>query len=279
MPDRYVLIGENVSKSPTPRMMEAAFLELGVDAVYQSSNVKASELDSTFAELKESDLRGANVTIPHKMSIVRLLDSLDEVSSKIRAVNTIKEESGKYRGFNTDVDGIVGPLRSRGISRVRRAVVLGTGGAARAFCQAMHMLGCANLLVIYRSQERAAGFISAIRDKFPDIMIESASTDALPDWEPDLLFNASPAGVDGLPLPVELDRLLEGGSTAFDAVYFPVDTELVRLATELGCRVVYGHEMLLHQALKSFQIWTGRAPPVDAMSRVLHDALGVIGRR
>jgi shikimate dehydrogenase len=257
-------------------MMEAAFHELGVDAVYQSSNVKASELDSTFAELKDSDLKGANVTIPHKMSIVRLLDSLDEVSSRIRAVNTIKEENGKYRGFNTDVDGIVGPLRSRGISRVGRAVVLGTGGAARAFCQAMHILGCANLLVIYRSRERAAGFIAGIRDKFPDIMVESASTDALPDWEPDLLFNASPAGANGVPLPLELDRLLEGGPTAFDAVYFPVDTELVRLATELGCQVVYGHEMLLHQALKSFQIWTGRAPPADAMSMALHDALGVI---
>jgi shikimate dehydrogenase len=152
-------------------MMEAAFKELGVDAEYHYSNVNASELGSVFAKLKESGMSGANVTIPHKSSIIPLLDSLDEVPSKIGAVNTIKREEGKYRGFNTDVDGIVGPLKAKGLSKIKRAAVLGTGGAARAFCGAMHLQGCTDLLIIYRSRDHAASLISSMSKMFPELVI------------------------------------------------------------------------------------------------------------
>lgn len=276
MPDQYVLIGESVSNSPTPRMMEAAFKELAVDAEYRSSNVKASDLGPTFEKLKESEIRGANVTIPHKRSIIPLLDSLDECPSKIGAVNTIKREEGKYRGFNTDVDGIVGPLKAKGLSKAKRAAVLGTGGAARAFCGAMHQLGCTNLLIIYRNREHAATFVSSMGSAFPELVIESTSDDALPDWKPDLLFNATPAGANGIQLPARLEGFMGGRPAVFDAVYFPVETELVRMATRIGCRVIYGHEMLLHQGLGSVQIWTGMTPPTQVMARALYAALGVV---
>ena len=276
MPDQYFLMGENVSNSPTPRMMEAAFKELGVDAEYHSSNVSASELSSVFAKLKESGMRGANVTIPHKRSIIPLLDSLDEFSSKIGAVNTIKREEGKYRGLNTDVHGIVGPLNAKGLSKIKRAAVLGTGGAARAFCGAMHLLECTDLLIIYRSREHAASLLSSIRKMFPEMVIDSTSYDALTDWAPDLLFNATPAGANGIQLPRHLERLLDGGPIVFDAVYFPVETDLIRMAIRIGSRVIYGHEMLLHQGLRSVQIWTDRTPPAQVMARTLHAALGVV---
>jgi shikimate dehydrogenase len=256
-------------------MMNAAFRQMGLDAEYRASNVKAAELNHAFAKLEEARVSGANVTIPHKTTIARLLDSLDEVSSQTGAVNTIKREGGSYRGYNTDIDGILAPLRSRGLPRIRRAAVLGSGGAARAFCGAMHLLGCTEILVIHRNQSRGAGFLSSMRSAFPEIEMESASTDSIPSWKPELFFNASPVGSKGISLPVQVERLLKSGPTVFDAVYLPVETELIKLAARQGCPIVHGHEMLLHQGLKSLQIWTGEPPPMNTMREVLLETLEV----
>lgn len=275
MPDRYFLLGENVSNSPTPRMMNAAFGALGLDAVYQTSNVGAAQLGPTFAKLRDSGANGLNVTVPHKTAITRLLDSLDEISSKVGAVNTVKRERGSYRGYNTDVDGILEPLKSRGLSRVGRAFVLGTGGASRALCGAMYELGCRELAVLSRDPARAAGFLSSMRTAFPEIKIEVASVDGPPSWRPELFFNASPMGANGIPLPGRVPRVLEGQPMVFDAVYFPVETDLIKLAKNLHCPTIYGHEMLLHQALKSLQVWTGGTPPLRVLKTALFDSLGV----
>jgi shikimate dehydrogenase len=273
MPDLYFLIGQNISTSPTPRMMNAAFKRLGLEAEYRTESLGAHELDSAFKKLKESGMCGANVTMPHKIAITRLLDSSDEVSSKLGAVNTLMREDWSYRGYNTDVDGILSPLRSRGFHRIGRAAVLGAGGAARAFCEAAHILACKELLVICRDPGRSAGFISSMVDLFPEIKIESAVLDALPDWEPEIFFNASPAGGSGVPLPEQVGRILNGRPTVFDAVYFPVESGLIRLGRNLQCPLIFGHEMLLHQGLKSLQIWTGKNPPEHLMATVLLDTL------
>jgi shikimate dehydrogenase len=275
MADSYVLLGANVSSSPTPRMMNAAFQALGLDATYRASSVGAAELKAAFARLRASGTRGANVTIPHKAPITSLLDSMDERSSRIGAVNTVKREGESYRGYNTDVDGILGPLRATGRSKIRKASVLGTGGAARAFCEAMHALGCVEIGFLSRDPARAGSFITSMKRAYPEIAMEVASTEDPPSWTPELLFNASPAGANGVPLPAKVSRLLLERPLVFDAVYLPVDTQLVGLAEEAGCSVVYGHEMLLHQALKSFQIWTGRDPPADVMRAALFGSLGV----
>lgn len=275
MPDRYLLLGENVSNSPTPRMMNAAFEALGLDANYHASNVKAADLRSAFAKIRDAQTNGFNVTTPHKTSIAHYLSSLDEVSSRIGAVNTARRERGLYRGYNTDVDGIVGPLKSSGLSRPKRAFVLGTGGAARAFCEAMHELGCSELVAFSRRPEGAGGFLSSMKTAFPEIKIEVSSMESPPSDGPELLFNASPAGANGIPLPKQMNRVLERGPTVFDAVYFPVRTELIKMAEKLRCRTIYGHEMLLSQAVKALQIWTGRAPPVQVMKTSLLESFEV----
>ena len=274
MADRYFLLGENVSNSPSPRMMNAAFEALGMDSVYQALNVGAANLRAVLAELERSGTKGANVTLPHKTSIVPLLGSLDEVSSRIGAVNTLMGEGGSFSGYNTDVAGILNPLRSRGISKIRRAFVIGTGGAARAFCEAAHVLECRELAILSRDPGRTAGFLQSMGGAFPEIEIEFAPASGLPPWKPELVFNASPAGVNGIPLSPQVPRLLEGGPVVFDAVYSPVETDLVRLAQGLGCPVVYGHEMLLQQGMKSLEIWSGRPPPLPVMKAALFGFLG-----
>jgi shikimate dehydrogenase len=276
MPDRYVLIGENVSNSPSPRMMNAAFEALGLDSVYETSNIGRNQLSVDFAKLRDGGVSGLNVTIPHKSSIVRLLDSLDEVPSRIGAVNTVKREGTSYIGYNTDVDGVVGTLRSRGHSRIRKAFVLGTGGASRAVCEALHELGCEELVVFSRDPRRAGDFLRFMRAALPGVRLKVTSIDSPPPWNPELLFNASPIGANGIPLPPEVLLMLAEGLTVFDAVYFPVETELITRAKERNCTTIYGHEMLLNQGVKAVRIWTGRNPPVQAMKTALLETLGVV---
>lgn len=276
MPERYFLIGENVSNSPSPQMMNAAFEALGLDSVYETSNIGGNQLSVGFAKLRDAGVSGLNVTTPHKSSIVRLLDSLDEVPSRIGAVNTVKREGGSYVGYNTDVDGVVGPLKSRGHSRVRKAFVLGTGGASRAVCEALHELGCKELAVFSRDPRRAGYFLRLMRAALPGARLNVTSIDNPPPWSPELLFNASPIGANGIPLPPEVLRMLADGLTVFDAVYFPVETELITQAKERNCTTIYGHEMLLYQGVKAVRIWTGRNPPVQAMKTALLETLGVV---
>jgi shikimate dehydrogenase len=114
-----------------------------------------------------------------------------------------------------------------------------------------------------------------MRSAFPEMRIEIDSTDSLPSEPPNLFFNASPAGANGISLPEGLERVLDEKTTVFDAVYFPVDTELISLAKELRCPTIYGHEMLLYQCLKSLQIWTSQNPPRHVVRKVLFDFLKV----
>ncbi len=275
MPDRYVLLGGNVSNSPTPQMMNAAMMELGLDATYEPSSVQAPELRKAFAAIRESGVKGANVTIPHKSSIIRFLDSLEGAAAEIGAVNTLQRDADGYVGYNTDVDGILGPIAERNLAAIRRAVVVGTGGAARAFCKAMSTIGCAEITVLSREPARARGFIESMRAAFPSMSIEFDSDEEGRPWAPEMLFNASPAGARGIPLETRVSMLLAARPIVFDAVYAPVETDLIRRARRLGCQVIYGHEMLLHQGLRSLELWTGRSAPLEAMKSSLFRSLGV----
>ncbi len=275
MPDRYVLLGGSVANSPTPQMMNAAMKTLGLDAVYEASSVGATELGKAVAALRESGVTGANVTIPHKTAITRFLDSLEGAAAQTGAVNTLKRDGEGYVGYNTDIDGILGPLASRGRTAVGRAAVVGTGGAARAFCMAMNALGCAEITVLSRDPARAEDFMSSMQAAFPSTRIEFASPDSGPTRASAILFNASPAGAIGIPLPAQVDWFLESRPLVFDAVYAPVETDLIRRARSRGCQVIYGHEMLLHQARRSLEIWTGLTPPLQVMRSVLLTPLGV----
>ncbi len=254
-------------------MMNAAMRAMGLDAVYEAFSVGAPELEKAFVAMSGSGVRGANVTIPHKTTITRFLGSVEGAAAETGAVNTLKRNGAGYAGYNTDVDGILGPLLSRGWTTLRWAVVVGTGGAARAFCKAMSTLGCAEVTVISRDPVRAEGFVSAMKSAFPEIRVQFAPTEGGPAHSPDILFNASPAGANGIHLPAGLTRFLEARPVVFDAVYAPPETDLIRQATNLGCRVILGHEMLLYQGLKSLEIWTGMTPPLQVMRSTLIKAL------
>ncbi len=273
MPEQFFLLGADVSGSPTPRMVNAAFEAMGIDATYSSLNVAPDALASAFSKLKEREAKGLNVTMPHKSSIIGLLDSVDATSAKIGAVNTVAKVGDLYLGHNTDVEGITGPLRARGLSTFGRAVVVGTGGAARAFCAAMAEMGCRRVTAFTRDIVRARSFVSDVAAAFPDLGLDVAVLGDPLRFDADLVFNASPMGSEGAPTSKSVVALVRSDQVVFDAVYFPVETELIRAAEGAGARTIRGYEMLLGQAISAVRIWTGRSPPSELMSRALASIL------
>ncbi len=270
---RYRLLGEDVSASPSPAMMNAAFGTLEIDAVYEAVSVCRGEFRSRFLALRE-ETDGFNLTIPFKSEVIPFLDELDDVSQRIGAANVVKRSGGRYVGLNSDVNGITESLREHHVGRVARALVIGAGGAARAFCEAMSQVGCGEVTVAARTRQKGEAFASEMSKTFPKIGFEVDTIDGLGQIEPDLVFNATPIGSGGLPLPEPLVRVIYGHATVFDAVYRPMKTELLRAAERKGARTIYGYEMLLNQGTLAFEMWTGRRAPKHAMGEALRQALG-----
>jgi shikimate dehydrogenase len=274
MVERYYLIGENVSASASPAMMNSAFAALGIEAVYEAENVAREAFDREFLRIR-GDANGINVTIPYKSAVIPYLDRLDEVSQRIQAVNVVKSVGVEYCGYNTDAQGIIRPLEERHArGALDHALLLGAGGAARAFCEAMAELGCRRVTVAARDVSRAGGFASEMARVFPDIRFELRAIDDLERMDIQLLFNATPIGTPGKGLPEGVKRVIYGDEVVFDAVYRPMETELLKMAREMGCRTIGGHEMLLQQGVVALEIWTGRQAPVEVMKRALLGSLG-----
>jgi shikimate dehydrogenase len=271
MKDRYCVIGKDVSRSPSPAMMNAAFRHHGIDAEYTRVSTPETEFAREVGRLETSGFKGMNVTIPYKSAVIRLLDGLDAIATRIQAVNTVKcEERGRYVGHNTDPDGIVGPLRAvRATLDVRNALLIGAGGAARAFCEAMNRMGCVDIGVAVREVERARRFVLEMEMAFPRLNLTLASMKDLRHLGHDLVFNASPMGAMGEPLPRELRRVVPGSMVVFDAVYRPRETKLLAEAGRAGVKAIHGEEMLLHQGMAAFTLWTGKEAPEKVMRKAL----------
>ena len=271
MKDRYCVIGRNVSHSPSAAMMNAAFRSMRIEAEYTRVSVPESGFVRKLGHLMASRFKGMNVTIPYKTAVIPWLAGLDAVATRIQAVNTVKiEEDGRYLGHNTDPDGIAEPLRDLVASLdVRNAMLIGAGGAARAFCEAMNRIGCVDVAVTVRDVERARRFVLEMEMAFPRLNLTLASLDDLHHLSHDLVFNASPMGARGEPLPRESKRVLPGSKVVFDAVYRPKETNLLTQAKRNGSEVIHGEEMLLHQGMAAFSLWTGRGAPEKVMRTAL----------
>ena len=274
MPDQYCVIGRDVSRSPSPAMMNAAFESLKIDAKYIALSVPEAGFPRELRRLMSAGFKGMSVTIPYKEAIIRYLADLDSVSTRIQAVNTVKNEEERYIGHTTDPDGIVRPLQAVSESLdIRNAMLVGAGGAARAFCEAMNRVGCIDIAVAVRDVGRAREFVRGMEGAFPRMNLTLASLEDLRHLNHDLLFNASPMGTEGEPLPAELRRVMPGTKIVFDAVYSPRETELLKEAKRNRSVVIHGEEMLLHQGIASFKLWTGKDAPEKAMRKALTASL------
>ncbi len=271
--ESYVLVGTSVDTSPTPAMMNEAFRASGIAATYKAESIEANNLADFFRGCKNERIGGLNVTMPFKTEIVPLLDSVDERARKVGAVNTVKREASGYSGFNTDIDGIVAPLRALGRgARFRRGAVIGAGGAARAFVGAMHLLRCREIFALVRNPPRARPIFRELGRRFSNMTLSVSgmkSEEIRKLGAVDVVFNATPIGGDGARIPGKLFTLLKDSPVVFDAVYDPIETDLLREARRLRCPTVPGYEMLLSQGAAAFEIWTGTKAPKELMREAL----------
>ena len=255
---RVYLLGQGISYSRSPAMHNAAFRAAGLDWTYELLDVPAEELDLALERVRDKDSAGANVTIPHKLAVMNHLDRLDPEAVRVHAVNTISRDGEHLVGTNTDVAGIAAAADELGLqARGANVVVLGAGGSARAAAIA---LDGAHVTFVARHPERAG--------EMPGTVVAWDS----PAWPPlvrtaDLLVNATPLGRRD-EMPLRPNALPEKGAV-LDLVYVAGGTPLVRKARSLGLRTVDGWTVLLAQGARSFEIWTERPAPVDAMRAAL----------
>jgi len=265
------LLGHPVEHSISPAIHEAAFAALGLPAVYLPFDLLPGSLDRFIAATNRLRIRGFNVTIPFKEAVAQKLDELDGDAERLGAVNTVILRDGWTKGHNTDVHGFRVSLRSLGV-RVggRNTLVVGAGGAARAVVYVLLREG-ARVQVTSRTIARA----DRLADSFdgPIDVIPTASLPQAGPWE--LLVNATPLGTKGFPggLPVP-ESVVSKASFVYDLGYNPTVTPLLQTASRLSRPGTSGLEMLLHQAAKSFELWTERSAPFDAMRRAAKEALG-----
>lgn len=259
----YAVIGDPIDHSLSPSIHGAAFRDLGMDCSYISYRVPAGELEDGVEALKKIGISGFNVTIPHKIDMVKLLDSLDETCSLTGAANTVSVEDGRLRGYNTDMDGFLDPLDRRGIDPEGMSVLLaGAGGAARAIVAGLAKRKASSVTISNRSRERAGELC-----RFAERLGLDAKVGGPGAAGYDMAVNSTSLGMAGESSPVSFEGAK--GIIAYDIVYRPVKTDFIARAKGAGASIVYGYEMLLGQAARSFRIWHGRDAPYDSMKRVL----------
>ena len=265
------LIGDPVAHSVSPPMHRAAFRLCGLDLDYLAIRIRPDELAAAFGELRAQHT-GLNVTRPLKEAVIPLLDDVRAEAAATGSVNTVVFDHDRAVGDSTDGAGFLGALRRGGATAPRRAVVLGTGGVARAIGFALRR-NDAEVIIAGRTRPRARSLAADVGGEH--VRLDPATLGpALADA--DLLVNATPVGGPGnegqTPLPdgVTLHERL----TVFDVVYRPPVTPLLRAAAEAGARTIGGIEMLVEQGARSFEMWTGVEAPLDVMREAANEALG-----
>lgn len=271
------LIGHPVEHSFSPPMHNAAFDELDMDYAYVAFDVNPNDLKSAIEGAASLNIKGFNVTIPHKIEVMKYLDEIDEVAALIGAVNTIDFKD--LKGYNTDGIGAVKAIEEVTSIKNRNVIVAGAGGASRAISFYLAKYGAESITVLNRNVERAQNLANDVLDSG---LISTTKSDSISEIgsylnNADILVDTTPIGmhpnIDDEPIALAGD--MHDDLVVFDAVYNPNETVLIKEAIKSGAKPVYGIKMLLYQGAESFRIWTGRDAPIDAMERALKDTLNL----
>ena len=269
------LIGHPVEHSFSPPMHNAAFKALDMDYAYVAFDVDPSDLKSAIEGAQSLNIKGFNVTIPHKIDVMQDLDELDEVAELIGAVNTIDFKN--LKGYNTDGIGAIKAIEEVTPVKDKNVIVAGAGGASRAISFYLAKYGAGSITVLNRNADKAqslAGDILA-SDLIDDVKADSISKISSCLKDADILVNTTPLGMHpNVGGSVAASDDMHENLVVFDAVYNPHETLLLKEAAKAGAKPVYGIKMLLYQGAESFKIWTGSEPPIDVMENALKQYLG-----
>jgi len=268
------VIGNPVEHSLSPAIHNAAFQKLGLNFVYLAFHVEA--IGEAIKGLRAlGSFRGASVTIPHKVTIVPFLESIEPTARHIGAINTIVAAGGTLTGYNTDATGALRALRESSVAlKGRQVVMLGSGGAARAIAFALGSeTGIDRLTILGIDGQERTALARDLQSK-TGMTVQDSPLDegtlrkVLPDAH--VLIHCTPMGMSPKVRETSVPAsLLHTGLTVMDIVYNPRDTRLLKDAKAAGCCTIPGIEMFLHQAAAQFELWTNQAAPTDVMRAVL----------
>lgn len=272
----YGIFGHPVKHSLSPDMHNSAFNTLGLNSVYVAFDIDPESIEEAARAIRVMGIRGINITIPHKQTIIPYLDEVSPDAKLTGAVNTVKNENGRLLGYNTDVGGFLRAIREDldFSPEGNTLFLIGAGGAARAVLSAFCMNGGAVVYITDIIKDKALELANQFKANFQNITIETVELDnqnliEQKFNEADILVNASPAGMDGVgSLDIPLTSLNKN-AVVYDLVYKPPDTNLLKEAKQLGHKASGGLSMLLYQGAESFEIWTGENAPVEIMKKAL----------
>jgi len=287
---RYCAVyGQPIKHSASPAMQNAGMAALGLNWRYLAFEVAPASLRNAIAGAMAMKFVGLNLTVPHKLLALDLVDTLDDSARTWGAVNTIRfeaqDDAGQWRplveypevipdqlrshGFNTDADAITRSLTEDLSCSVAnaRVLLLGAGGAGRTAALKLASEGVRELFLVNRTQSKADELATEIQGRFPAVTVATR----YPQGTVDLVLNATSLGLkagDALPFNAASFALSRAGA-AYDMIYRPAETPFLAAARKAGCRAANGLGMLLYQGAKALELWTGRKPPIN----VMHDAL------
>jgi shikimate dehydrogenase len=274
-------------------MHNAAFAALGLNHCYLAFEVHPDHLAAALEGARRMQFLGLNLTVPHKLIALEMVEELDPSAAKWGAVNTISFEGLDYaglwkplrefneespvkvrsRGYNTDAHGLTASLKEDlGVYlEDTRVMVLGAGGAGRVAALQLAEAGVSDLFLVNRTTEKAEALAAEIKERFPSLHVMAG----YPHREVDLVINATSLGLNpGDPLPIDLDRFpLVDTNAVYDMIYRPAESPFLARAREAEVRAVNGLGMLLHQGAKAFEIWTGQPAPIEVMKAALQEEI------
>lgn len=256
------LFGYPVTHTISPQMHNAAFNYLGLDIIYLPFSVHPKDLETAVRSLPALGFIGINVTIPHKVSIMKYLDEIESSAGMIGAVNTVLVKGKKLIGYNTDGLGFVRSL-GRYTLKGKTMFLLGAGGAGRAVAVQSALNGLKKIFIMDKIRARANDLVKSI-PRCEAVVVKDIK-DAL--QKSDIIVNATPIGLkpsDPISIPAEW---IPKGRLVYDLIYNPRKTKLLKQVK--GCRTMNGLGMLLYQGGISFQIWTGKRAPIEVMKRAI----------
>lgn len=273
----FGLIGHPVSHSMSPSMHNDAFRNLDVDHHYQAFDVKGEDLEAAISGIRALGIKGFNVTIPHKVNVMKFLDEVDEEAKLIGAVNTVVNKDGKLIGYNTDGEGYLQSLLKVTGQELQqmKTLIIGAGGAARAVFTVLSRYGVSELDIANRTNEKAAILASECNCGQADVEVLSIEEAGERLNEYDLIINTTSVGMSPHTdhLPIHLKNLKKA-TVVSDLIYNPLKTKLLLEAEGKGATILNGVGMFVEQGALAFEKWTGVAPDRHNMENIVLKQLG-----
>ncbi|NIK68302.1 MULTISPECIES: shikimate dehydrogenase [unclassified Paenibacillus] len=271
----YGVIGDPIRHSKSPIMMNRAFRETGINGAYMAFHITQGKLGEFVAGIRAMGIRGVNVTIPHKLDIMKYMDEIDAGAQAIGAVNTIVNDNGRLTGYNTDGIGYVRSLKEEAEPELagKRILVVGAGGASRGIVYALAGEQPSGITIANRSVERAEELAQSFRS-LADIRAIANDELQAACREADIVINTTSVGMhphtDATPIDASW---LKPGAVASDLIYNPLRTKFLLDAEQHGCRVHGGLGMFIYQGAYAFEYWTGQPAPAAAMRETVLQSL------